>query len=767
VKRIAAALLVGMCLLVAAFTPELPRAASGNAVLFPASITNLAGNTGGEPVDNLSVMDQSASEDDPARYVTFLTPGTVYKGYRQYYLPSTILRSRVRALAVNVNYKGPASTTQAWSWYLYNWSTAAWVRIGGNSTALPDVWKLFAFNPTSPLSYIRSTGEIRLLLVSNNSNSDAKLDFESIKITYYIPPTATPSRTPLPTRTPTRTRTPVPTRTSTPTRTPVPTRTPTATLTAAGSIPLMINVADQRKPISPYIYGLNFAKAGFAEEINLPVRRWGGNDTSRYNWQTGDSNSANDWYYENMHYYDPYTNNNITHTDWINQNLTTGADSLLTIPMMGYVARDETGCGFKVSKYGAQQNTDPWRPDCGNGVRSGGQDITGNNPLDTSLAVDQGFVQSWLQNLVSAYGPASGGGVRFYALDNEPDLWGETHRDVHPAPQTYDELLGKTESYAAAVKAADPSAQVVGYSSFGWTGYWFSEYDSVTAAGNGYTYFPDYQTHGDRYQVAWYLSQLHQYEQVNGTRLLDYLDLHYYPESGTALTTAGDATLQALRLRSTRSLWDSTYRDESWIGGADQEADMRYVRLIPRMHDWVNVNYPGTKLAITEYNFGGLEGINGALAQADVLGIFGREGVDLAALWNYPDSGSSLGYDHFETLPGSYAFRLYRNYDGHGAAFGEVSLSAVSGDQARLSVYAAQRSGDSALTLMIINKTSAALSSTVSVNGFTPSGNAQVYRYSSANLNAVIHLADQAVTVSGFAAAFPANSITLIVIPGN
>src|SRR6185503_19599851 len=137
--------------------------------------------------------------------------------------------------------------------------------------------------------------------------------------------------------------------------------------------------------------------------------------------------------------------------------------------------------------------------------------------------------------------------------------------------------------------------------------------------------------HGNVPLVEWYLQQLRTYEQQNGVRLLDYLDLHYYPQAnGVSLSGAGNTTTQALRLRSTRSLWDPTYTDESWIGEA--------VQLIPRMRQWVNTDYPGTRLAIGEYNWGALDHINGALAQADVLGIFGREGLDLATLWDPPTS---------------------------------------------------------------------------------------------------------------------------------
>jgi len=218
--------------------------------------------------------------------------------------------------------------------------------------------------------------------------------------------------------------------------------------------------------------------------------------------------------------------------------------------------------------------------------------------------------------------------------------------------------------------------------------------------------------------------------------------------NGVFSSSAGDADTQALRLRSTRALWDESYTDESWI---DEP-----VRLIPRLQEWIADNYPGTRLAITEYNWGALDDLNGALAQADVLGIFGREGLDLATLWDPPDSA---------TAPGIQAFRLYRNYDGRGSGFGDVSVAASSTDQDRLALYAAQRSADNALTLVAINKTGAELTSALTLNGFDPAATATVYRYSAANLNAITTLPNQAVTAGGFSATFPANSITLFVIP--
>ena len=404
-------------------------------------------------------------------------------------------------------------------------------------------------------------------------------------------------------------------------------------------------------------------------------------------------------------------------------------------------------CGFAVSKYGTQQSTDPWQPNCGNGITPGGAAITGNDPTDTSTAITPAFVQSWIGHLHGRYGTAANGGVRFYNLDNEPMLWPDTHRDVHPAPTSYDEMRTRTWAYAAAIKASDPAALTLGPAEWGWTGYFWSALD-WSAGGSWWNNPQDRLAHGNVPFVEWYLQQMRAYEQQHGTHILDYVDLHYYPQaSGVSLSPAGSAATQALRLRSTRSLWDPSYVDESWIGEA--------VRLVPRMREWVATDYPGTKTAVTEYNWGGLEHVNGALTQADLLGIFGREGLDLATLWAPPTASQ----------PGAYAFRMYRNYDGSHGRFGDTSVHATSADQGRLAIYAAERASDGALTLMVVNKTGTPLTSGITLAGFAAGAAASRYRYSAAVPSAIVHEADVAVAGGAVNATFPASSITLLVVP--
>lgn len=522
----------------------------------------------------------------------------------------------------------------------------------------------------------------------------------------------------------------------------------------AGNLTLTINVAAGQRPISPHVYGINFASAELSADLDLPVNRWGGNATSLYNWQLDATNLGSDWYFENY----PNQNSNPGNLpfgsdsdEFVQQNLSTGTETLLTIPMTGWAAKSRSVlCAFSIAKYGPQQDHDPWYPDCGNGIDMNDDPLI-NDPNDASLPVDETFVQGWIGHLVGQFGTAAQGGVQFYALDNEPMLWDYTHRDVHPQPTSYDELRDRTYTYAAAIKEADPTAQTLGPVLYGFTAYFYSALD--WAAGGEWWLNPiDRLAHGDVPFTDWYLQQMAAYEQQHGIRILDYLDLHYYPAApGVTLAPVGNEITQTLRLRSTRSLWDDTYYDESWI----TEAGYPPIELIPRMHDWVNTHYPGTKLAITEYNWGALDHINGALAQADVLGIFGREGLDLATLWAGPE------FDE----PGAFAFRLYRNYDGQGGKFGDTAVSASSSDQEQLSVYAARRSEDGALTVMVINKSGMEQTAVVNITNFPTPPAAQVYRYSPANLTQIVALPGQPVGGATFSATFPANSMTLFVLP--
>ncbi|MEM7127644.1 MAG: glycoside hydrolase family 44 protein [Chloroflexota bacterium] len=513
---------------------------------------------------------------------------------------------------------------------------------------------------------------------------------------------------------------------------------------------LDVDVASERRAIAPAIYGINYGDESLLTTLRPGVRRWGGNASTRYNWQLDVANRASDWFFENIP--EEVANESSLPSGssadkFVAMNQLLGIKTIMTMPMIGWTPKSrEFACSYPVNKYGEQQSVDPSNSTCGNGLTRDGTPLLAE-PTDTSVAIDATYVSEWITHLVTSFGTAAEGGVTYYSLDNEPMLWHLTHRDIHPEPVSYDELYARTVEYAAAIKEADPSAMTLGPAVWGWTAYFYSALDQSEVNGV-LNQNADRAAHGNLPFLAWYLQKMSEYEQENGVRLLDYLDVHYYPQGQrVALGPVGSERTQALRLRSTRSLWDASYVDESWINEP--------VRLIPRLQEWIDEYYPGTKIAFSEYNWGGLESINGALTQADLLGILGREGVDLATLWDPLNVNA----------PYTFAFRLYRNYDGSGSEFGDISVHAESADTDQLAIYAAQRTSDGALTILLINKDQDSLTTAVDIANFESVRQAQRFRYSNDNQSAILALPQIERDGSQFIDTLPGNSLTLYVIP--
>ena len=537
--------------------------------------------------------------------------------------------------------------------------------------------------------------------------------------------------------------------------------------------------------ISPDIYGINFfwsiydsnnnvipSLAAVAPALRPTVRRWGGNNTSDYNWQLDVWNIDSDWFFEELPG-TPLPGNSFN--PFADQVRTTGGKILATMPILGWLPNaKQRQCSFNTAKYGSQCKVDPYWNACGDGIvytsacgtptvqdgnlPSNPQYIN-NDPNDDYAQYDQNFQAQWVQSLISRYGQGSQGGVAIWSLDNEPIWWDDTHRDIHPNPYTYDENLSLNITYAAAIKQADPTALVTGPVADNWASLFFSKKDIVAGwsspAGQYYSNPIDRKAHNGVPFLSWYLGQMQQYEQQHGTRLLDYLDVHaYYAPS--ALSGTETPALDALRLDSTREFWDPTYvvTGDYWIVDTTNNGAPVAPMLIPRLQQIVAQNYPGTKIAISEYNWTGQGTLNGALTQAEILGIFGWQGLDMATFWGQPSP----------TDPVALAFQMYRNYDGIGGAFGETSVQAVSADRGSLSIYGALRS-DLNLTTMVINKTGNDLSTTLNLANFSAGSVAHAWQYSGANLNAIVAQPDVPVAANALATVFPANSITLLAIP--
>jgi hypothetical protein len=185
------------------------------------------------------------------------------------------------------------------------------------------------------------------------------------------------------------------------------------------------------------------------------------------------------------------------------------------------------------------------------------------------------------------------------------------------------------------------------------------------------------------------------------------------------------------------------------------------IRLIPRIRDQIAAHYPGTKIAVTEYNYGRGGDISGGVAQADVLGIFGREGVFAASLWPlgagaYGGSGATAYAYMFG------AFKIFRNYDGAGSAFGDTGLSATTSDATLSSVYASRTSAGKTV-LVVINKATTPKVLSITLSGVGSPTGAQVYVLKSGTPNPT---RGTDITVSGGLLSYtmPALSVTTLAL---
>jgi hypothetical protein len=522
----------------------------------------------------------------------------------------------------------------------------------------------------------------------------------------------------------------------------------------AGDVGCAVDRRAGTHPISPSIYGVAAADASALAGLGATLNRVGGNSSSRYNWVIGHAwNAAADDRFQNGDYGSPTGS---ASDEAVQLDRDHHVDTLLTVPALGWVARSADSAdrsievpaagGPAIDRDGRIAGYDPSANRRRTSVRSlptkPGRFVVDPDPTSPVVYQDE-----WVNHLVTRFGRAAAGGVRVYAVDNEPMLWSATHRDVHPAQMGYDDLIRVFDDYSSAIKAVDPTALVVGPESWGYLDLLYSALDRGE---DNFRTHADRQAHGDVPLVVWFLRTIHRHDVARGARSLDVLTVHYYPQ-GEGASDASEPQTDARRLRSTRSLWDPTYVDESWIDDT--------VQLIPRLRRWVADEYPGTRIGITEYNFGGGRSISAGLAEAEALGIFGREGLFLATYWTTPERNS----------PAWFAFRMYRDADGsHAAHFGETSIAADSTSPRHVSCFASREPGW--IDVMLINKdldTGHVVD--LSTAGARRGTAVQRLQYSGRAPGSIVRLADLVAGAPGSptSAHLPAASITLLRFPAD
>ncbi len=533
---------------------------------------------------------------------------------------------------------------------------------------------------------------------------------------------------------------------------------------------LTVNAGTVNHTISPYIYSqggippdTTLPDSTFAKKANLALIRFGGDAATNYSYTNDSYNAGNDGFFSGGFNGTPTASAQFDNVISTFRGINSDIQFLDTIPINPWLTKAALLCSFTVASYlgspaygpQTQTNTGSWggnpASNCGDSISTTtGQltdtDITYNYYSNTTTEQE-----NWITHLQSTWGTcASGTGVCFYQLDNEPSGWSNTHKDWQTTtPATYATIVSDGETYASAIRAKDSTAGIIGPSDY--TGVWFT-----TTAGTGGVQ-----------AVQYYLQSFKAYDTANGIQTLTAIDEHYQVgDNGTGGLSPGDGGKGIqYDFDQVRSWWDSTY---NYSGAGYQGGPLEF---IPRMQGFIAFYYPGlsfdcSEFEVSHYTNGSWPLVGGssvidALVMTDFLGVAGSYNMGLATLFDRVAS----------TDAEAFAYYLYRNYDnsatpGATDAFGTQSVTAASTNPTKLSVYCAKRPGDGKLTCIIVNKESLSYATTLGISGFTPSATADVYTYSSANIGALVHTT--ASTGGGtISYTFPAYSATEFVIaPG-
>lgn len=480
--------------------------------------------------------------------------------------------------------------------------------------------------------------------------------------------------------------------------------------------------------ISSLIYGINGVTNLATEQRGVGLVRAGGNRWTAYNWENNASNAGVDYYNQSDSYLSSSTAPGDAVRSRVDPALASGAAALVTIPIQGYAAADRLADGDvgQTSNY----------------LQTRFKRVVAKKNAAFSLTPDtsDGYVyQDEFVNWLKTRYPdafAAGSPKILLSLDNEPDLWSDTHPRLQPSMVSPATLIAKNIEFATAAKAVIPTAVITGFVSYGYYGFMAFQGE----------YSGDFTSH--------YLDEMRAAGVAANKRLIDVLDLHWYPEAtgdGQRITGTGtSAGMVTARVQAPRSLWDPSYQETSWVASSEGGP----LQLIPKMKERIAAHYPGTKLGFTEYSYGGGDHISGAIAQADVLGIFGREDVYLANFWSLASSEAFI-----------YAgMRVFTSYDEAGAHFGDTSVRATTSNVASTSVYAsidAARPGR--MVIVAINKTGAPITASLSLAAYGTYTSARVYRLTSAAATIRSEGAISASTRNGFFYQMPAYSVSVLV----
>ena len=255
-------------------------------------------------------------------------------------------------------------------------------------------------------------------------------------------------------------------------------------------------------------------------------------------------------------------------------------------------------------------------------------------------------------------------------MDNEPEIWSGTHDDVMKTQCSAEEFMQLYFKVAKAARAKYPDIKLSGpVPANEWQWYRYGN-DGIPSDGKKYCW------------LEFFIKRIAEEEKASGIRLLDVLDIHYYPGS-----TDAAKCVQLHRVFFDR---DYEYPEANGIhavnGGWDSSINKEYI--LGRCSDWLT-QYMGTNrgvgLAVTE---AGMQSTNAnvqAVWYASTMGEFMKNSVEIFTPWSW-----NIGM--WETL------HLFSRYNQ------ENYIQATSQNENLISAYPTINTASDSMTVVLVNR---------------------------------------------------------------
>jgi hypothetical protein len=448
------------------------------------------------------------------------------------------------------------------------------------------------------------------------------------------------------------------------------------------TVTLSVDAGATQKPISPYVFGKNNSLSD-APGSPLTAGQWqrlrdlgitmfrenGGNNATKYNWRLKLS-SHPDWY------------NNVYSHDWdfaaksLQANIP-GAQGMWAFQMIGKAAKTKT-VNFNDWNY----NRSNWWEGVAQNLCGGGQVNETTDPK--TKAKVEGDISKYLENwsadsttgiLEHWFGNGGLGlnpdGIKFWSMDNEPEIWEGTHDDVYPVQPDAEEFMQKYFEVAKRARAAYPGIKLMGpvpANEWQWYNY---KGNLVSYKGNQYPW------------LEYFILRVAEEQELTGIRLLDVLDIHFYPD------TKNSAEIVQLH----RVFFDETYDypgangiKKTGAGGWDNSLKKEYI--FKRCKTWLE-NYMGPDngvgLSVSETGIAGDNPNVTASWYASTLGEFARQGVEMFTPWSW-----KTGMDEVIHLFSKQSRKFY--------------VDAVSSEELYVSAYPTENASGDSMTIFLVNR---------------------------------------------------------------